>query len=54
MAKKCERCDKGSQKAANRSHAKNKTLRRQNVNVQKMGNMLVCTKCIRTLAKQAA
>lgn len=35
MSRRCDLTGKSSQKAANRSHAKNKTLRRQNVNVQK-------------------
>lgn len=35
MSRRCDLTGKSSQRAANRSHAKNKTLRRQNVNVQK-------------------
>jgi len=52
MARKCETCGKGSKKAANRSHSKIKTLRRQKPNLQKMDGKLVCTRCIRTAAKQ--
>ncbi len=48
---KCDICGKGSKKAANRSHAKNKTLRRQKPNLQKNEGELVCTRCIRTEAK---
>ncbi len=49
---KCEMCAKGSQKAANRSHSKTKTLRRQKPNLQKLFGKLVCTKCRRTLSKK--
>jgi len=49
---KCEMCGKGSKKAANRSHSKVKTLRRQKPNLQKLDNRLVCTKCRRTLSKK--
>ncbi len=52
MARTCEKCGKGAQKAANRSHAKNKTLRRQHVNLQKHDGKKICTSCIRTMAKQ--
>jgi ribosomal protein L28 len=49
---KCEICAKGSQKAANRSHSKVKTLRRQNPNLQKLDKHMVCTKCRRTITKK--
>ncbi|MBT3538864.1 50S ribosomal protein L28 [Candidatus Parcubacteria bacterium] len=49
---KCDICAKGSQKAANRSHSKVKTLRRQKPNLQKLDDKLVCTKCRRTIAKK--
>ncbi len=54
MARTCEKCGRGPKKAANRSHAKNKTLRRQKVNLQKHDGQKVCTSCIRTKSKQAA
>ncbi|MFH1286910.1 MAG: bL28 family ribosomal protein [Candidatus Magasanikbacteria bacterium] len=49
---KCENCRKGSQKAANRSHAKNRTNRRQKPNLQKHDGEMICTSCMRTKAKQ--
>jgi len=54
MARKCDKCGKGSAKAANRSHAKNKTLRRQHVNLQKMDGVMLCSTCRRTAVKNAA
>lgn len=54
MANKCTVCGKGRKKAANRSHAKNKTLRTQKPNLQKVDGELVCSKCIRTAVKHAA
>lgn len=55
MSKRCEVCKKGSTKGARRSHSNKKTLRRQNRNLQtrKIGGVKfrVCTKCLRTLAK---
>jgi len=54
MALKCEICDKGAKKAANRSHSKIKTLRRQKPNLQKLDGHLVCTKCRKTLVKKMA
>jgi ribosomal protein L28 len=53
MAFKCELCDKGAIRAANRSHSKTKTLRRQKPNLQKMDGKKVCTRCIRTASKVA-
>ncbi|MBI2436552.1 MAG: 50S ribosomal protein L28 [Candidatus Magasanikbacteria bacterium] len=49
---KCDMCAKGSKKTANRSHSKVKTLRRQKPNLQKLENLLVCTKCRRTVTKK--
>lgn len=54
MAYKCDTCGKGAIRAANRSHSKTKTLRRQKPNLQKMDGKKVCTRCIRTAAKKAA
>ena len=54
MALKCELCGKGAIRAANRSHSKTKTLRRQKPNLQKMDGKKVCTRCMRTTAKHAA
>ena len=53
MSRRCELCEKGAKKAANRSHAKNKTLRRQKVNLQTVDGVKLCTKCIRTITKKA-
>ena len=53
MARICEACGKGPKKAANRSHALNKTLRRQLPNLQKLDGKKVCTACRRTLIKRA-
>ncbi len=56
MAKRCDICNRGSKKGANRSHSKVKTLKRQNINLQtkKIGNfeLKICTSCLRTLAKK--
>jgi len=54
MSQRCETCNKGPKKAASRSHSKIKTLRRQKPNLQKHNGKKMCTKCIRTEAKQAA
>ncbi|NCO80089.1 50S ribosomal protein L28 [Candidatus Falkowbacteria bacterium CG10_big_fil_rev_8_21_14_0_10_38_22] len=55
MAKKCDICGRGSTKGASRSHSNIKTTRRLNINLQtkriKGKKMKVCTKCIKTLAK---
>ena len=53
MARTCDICAKGPKKAANRSHALNKTLRVQKPNFQKLGGYRVCTACFRTLKKKA-
>lgn len=56
MAKRCDICNRGSKKGANRSHSKTKTLKRQNINLQtkKIGGfeLKICTSCLRTLAKK--
>jgi len=55
MAKVCDLCGRGSTKDAARSHANNKTNKRQNLNLQskkidgKRKN--VCTKCLKTMSK---
>jgi len=54
MARTCDRCGKGSQKSASRSHSNIKTIRRQYPNLQKVGDNKLCTRCIRTLAKPTA
>ena len=55
MAKKCDICGRGSTKGASRSPSNIKTTRRLNINLQtkriKGKKMKVCTKCIKTLAK---
>ncbi|MBI4427017.1 MAG: 50S ribosomal protein L28 [Candidatus Magasanikbacteria bacterium] len=53
MSRKCTVCGKGSKRAANRSHANNKTLRRQKPNLQLSGGVLTCTRCVRTASKKA-
>jgi len=54
MALKCDLCEKGSKKAANRSHSKTKTLRKQKVNLQKLDGKKVCTRCMRTMTNKAS
>jgi len=54
MSRICTVCDKGSKRAAHRSHAKNKVLRRQNPNLQLSNGALMCTRCIRSAAKKTA
>lgn len=55
MAKRCDRCGRGSQRDASRSHSNIKTVKRQHVNLQIKtvdGKRLkICTNCIRILAK---
>ncbi|MFH0857202.1 MAG: 50S ribosomal protein L28 [Candidatus Magasanikbacteria bacterium] len=54
MSRICSNCGKTAKKAALRSHAKNKVLRTQKVNLQKGSEgTLVCTRCIRTDKKNA-
>ena len=52
MSRVCAICGKAPKKAASRSHALNKTLRRQKPNLQKFNGQLVCTRCIKTLSKK--
>ncbi|RMD59130.1 50S ribosomal protein L28 [Candidatus Parcubacteria bacterium] len=58
MARKCEKCGRGSTKDASRSHSNIKTIKRQYINLQHKRvdgrKMYICTKCLKTLAKQAA
>ncbi|HBF67254.1 MAG TPA: 50S ribosomal protein L28 [Candidatus Magasanikbacteria bacterium] len=58
MSKVCDLCGRGPMRANNVSHAKNRTNRRQYVNLQstKIADVAtkVCTRCKRTLAKHAA
>ena len=53
MGRTCENCGKGAIKAANRSHSKVKTLKRQKPNLQKneKGEM-TCNTCRRTAVKK--
>lgn len=55
MSKRCDICKRGSTRGAMRSHARNKTLKRQNINLQsrKVDGMKikVCTSCLRSLNK---
>lgn len=53
MARVCDTCGKGPKKAANRSHALNKTLRVQKPNLQKLGDLRTCTRCRRSMMRQA-
>lgn len=57
MSRKCTVCGRGPKKAAIRSHAKNKTLRKQHVNLQMKKidgkKTKVCVKCLKTMAKTA-
>ncbi len=53
MTRICTICGKEPKKAANRSHALNKTLRRQKPNLQKSVGKLKCTRCLRTEVKKA-
>ncbi|MBT3418790.1 MAG: 50S ribosomal protein L28 [Candidatus Magasanikbacteria bacterium] len=58
MSRQCVTCGKVPIRAAHRSKAMNKTLRRQKPNLQKMmidgKKEKVCTRCMRTMAKQTA
>ncbi|HAT03408.1 MAG TPA: 50S ribosomal protein L28 [Candidatus Magasanikbacteria bacterium] len=49
---KCDSCGKGAQKAANRSHSKVKTLRRQKPNLQKVEKQMICASCRRAKVKK--
>ncbi|HRH23414.1 MAG TPA: bL28 family ribosomal protein [Candidatus Magasanikbacteria bacterium] len=50
--RKCELCKKGSVSAANRSHSKVKTLRKQHANLQKFMGLMLCSSCRRTIQKR--
>ena len=56
MAKKCDICERSSTKGLSRSHSNVKTHKRQNINLQtrsiKGGKIKVCTKCLKTIAKE--
>ncbi len=58
MARICERCGRGYNKANSRSHSNISTIKRQHINLQSKvvdGKRLrICTRCIKTLAKVAA
>ncbi len=55
MAKQCDLCGRSSTKGMSRSHSNVKTHKRQNINLQtksiKGGKIKVCTKCLKTIAK---
>lgn len=51
MARLCDLCNRGSKRAASRSHSNIKTLRRHKPNLQKFGDHRVCTRCVRTIKK---
>ncbi|HAZ28763.1 MAG TPA: 50S ribosomal protein L28 [Candidatus Magasanikbacteria bacterium] len=53
MARMCSSCGKKSTKGASRSHSKIKTIKRQNINLQKIGGKLLCSTCARTMMKKA-
>ncbi|MBP9760652.1 MAG: 50S ribosomal protein L28 [Candidatus Magasanikbacteria bacterium] len=52
MSRICDNCGKIPQSAANRSHAKNKTLRVQRPNLQKLQGELLCGRCRKTETKK--
>ena len=52
--RKCELCKKGTVSAANRSHSRVKTLRKQHANLQKFMGIVLCSSCRRTIQKQVA
>lgn len=58
MARICERCGRGYNKANSRSHSNISTIKRQHLNLQPKSiggkRMWVCTRCIKTLAKATA
>jgi ribosomal protein L28 len=58
MARICERCGRGYNKANSRSHSNISTIKRQQLNLQykTVGGkrMYMCTRCIKTLAKVVA
>jgi ribosomal protein L28 len=58
MARICDTCGRGSNRANNRSHSNVATKREQHVNLQtrKLGGVKakICTRCIKTFTKMAA
>ncbi len=56
MARICDKCGRGYNKALSRSHSNIPTLKRQHVNLQsKVVNgqrLKLCTSCIKTLVKK--
>jgi ribosomal protein L28 len=57
MARVCDRCGRGSNRAISRSHSNIATKRQQFVNLQAKKvdgqRMKVCTRCVRTMTKEA-
>ena len=57
MARKCDVCGRGSTKDASRSHSNIQTKRRQHINLQNRhidgGKIKICTKCLKTIAKDS-
>ncbi|MCX6778669.1 MAG: 50S ribosomal protein L28 [Candidatus Magasanikbacteria bacterium] len=57
MSRRCETCGRGPTAGASRSHSNVKTKRRIQINLQSKKidgvRTKVCTKCIKTLAKNA-
>lgn len=57
MARRCDLCGRGSNRAVNRSHSNVATKREQHVNLQKKNvagvKAKLCTKCLKTLSKRA-
>ncbi|OIO51961.1 50S ribosomal protein L28 [Candidatus Uhrbacteria bacterium CG_4_10_14_0_8_um_filter_58_22] len=55
MARRCDACGRGSNRANNRSHSNVATKKEQNANLQprRLAGMKVkvCTRCLKTLAK---
>jgi len=56
MSRRCEACGRKALTGNNRSHAMNATKRKQYLNLQtkkiKGKKIKICTRCIRTLAKE--
>jgi len=56
MARRCDLCGRGSNRAVNRSHSNVATKREQHANLQKKTvagvKAKLCTKCLKTLAKR--
>jgi len=57
MARRCDICKRGSNRAVSRSHSNIATKREQGVNLQTKTiagkRTRVCTRCIRTLSKES-